>query len=127
VFKFLMMNAAEGVAEDAAVTEKTLDDVYAILQEVSADLSGLNNRISSLEASVSEFQSLVLDKFDLMHKMLSDKLDMIEKTLEQMPQYSQMQYITAFLFMLVCFEFMRLVRGWTSYGKKKRGGKYWNL
>lgn len=96
------------VVED--VPEISLDDIYSMLQELSSDVAGLKSRISAVEDAITALQD-----------MLADKLDLLLETLQNMPQYDQLQIIIAFLFMLVGFELMRLLRGWTGWFKKTGG------
>lgn len=96
---------------DEVVSEITLDEVYSMFMDLSSDLSGLKSQVMTLQNEVVDLQELILQKFDV-----------LLQTLENMPQYDQLQIIIALLFMLVCFELMRMVRGWTNSFKLK-GGK----
>lgn len=101
---------SETVVEDI-VSEITLDDIYAAVMDLSTDLSGLRNQVSVLQEEVVKLQELVSEKFD-----------MLQETLHNMPQYEQMEIVIAFLLILVCFEFIRLVKNWTS-SFRLRGGR----
>ena len=57
-----------------------------------------------------------------LQELIGDKLDSFLETLQDMPQYRQLEIIIAFLLMLVFFELMRLLKSWTSSFRMK-GGK----
>ena len=98
---------SEPVVEEV-VSEITLEDVYELLEYISEDISGLKSQFLYLQDEVINLQELVSQKFDV-----------LQQTVEIMPEYNQVQYIIAFLLMLVCFELMKLVRGWTNSFKLK--------
>lgn len=124
--------------------EKTLEDVFAKLEVISSEVSGMKSRIVTLESDLSLLRSELSEKLEFMQLALSDKLDSLQTALvdklellradvaekldlmlekaELMPQAEQVDYIVAFLFMLVCFELMRLVRNWTKWYRKGKGG-----
>ena len=100
------MLLTEATEELEVVSEKTLDDIYFMLQEISADISILQDKVTGIDAAVENLQSAVLDK-----------LDELLAVLQSIPQYEQIEYIIALLFMLVAFELMRLVKSWSNWHK----------
>ena len=103
-----ILNAETAVEE--IVSEKTLDDLYTLVMDLSSDVSGLKRQVLVLQEDVVNLQEII-----------SQKLDVINETLQNMPEYGQLEIIIAFLLMLVCFELMRLIRGWTNSFKLKGG------
>lgn len=89
VYADLVLTSAEETTEIVEeVFQYTTDDIYQVLLEIS-------------------------DKLGLMN----DKLDGLQETgtgILQLLQNSFLDSVVAFLFILVCFEIMRLVRGWTK-------------
>ena len=89
VYSDLVLTSEEEITEVVEeVIEYDITDVYLLLEEIS-------------------------DKLGLMN----DKLDGLQETgsgILQLLQSSFLDSVVAFLFILVCFEIMRLVRGWTK-------------
>lgn len=109
------------IPADGAVSEKTLEDIYAQLEALKTDVSMIESKLFYLEEAVHEFQTAVLDKLDVIQTAVMEKFDMLQETLQGMPKFDQAENITALLFMLVCFELMRLLKGWTKWHKMKGG------
>ena len=87
-FEWVLSSAEEITEVVEEVIEYDITDVYLLLEEIS-------------------------DKLGLMN----DKLDGLQETgtgILQLLQNSFLDSVVAFLFILVCFEIMRLVRGWTK-------------
>lgn len=83
----------EEIVED--VLQYSSDDIYQVLLEISDKLGAMN-----------------------------DKLDVLQETgtgILQLLQNSFLDSIVAFLLILVVFEFMRLIKSWTS-SFRMRGG-----
>ena len=105
-----MMVLDAGTVIEEVTSEITLDDLYGVLMEISETMSGIRNQVYALQDEVVVLQEIVSQKFD-----------MLQAIFEKLPEYNQLQTVVAFLFMLVCFELMRLVRGWTNSFKLKGG------
>ena len=101
---------AETIIEDV-VSEITMDDLYFMLIEILESMSGIRSQIQALQ-----------DELVILQELVSQKFDMLYEVLEIVPEYNQLEIVIAFLFILVCFELMRLVRGWTNSFRLK-GGK----
>ena len=97
--------------EDGEEQDLTLEEAYAMIDELEEDLSGLGIRMSAMESDVSGMQS-----------EMAENMGLVLEKLELAPRAEQVDYIVAFLFMLVCFELMRLVRNWTKWHRKGKGG-----
>ena len=70
MMKFLSVLTA---VDDIVVSEKTLDEVYALVQELMTDVSGLKSRVSSLESDISMLQATLSEKLELLHTDVLDK------------------------------------------------------
>lgn len=94
------------------LTEAVLEeeeDLYVLVQKLQSDVSGLKSQLASVNTNSLDLLDVTGD--------ISDKL-------QQYPTAEQMDYVIAFLFMLVCFELMRLVYRWTkSYKYRGKVGE----
>ena len=105
----MMLLDAETVIEEV-ISEITLDDVYSVLMEISENISRIRNQVYVLQ-----------DEIIVLQEIISQKFDMLQEMFDKLPEYNQLQTIIAFLFILVCFELKRLIRGWTNSFKLKGG------
>lgn len=84
-------------------TEETTEVVEEVLEEV-------------LQYTTDDIYQVLLEISDKLG-MMNDKIDGLQETgngILQLLQNSFLDSVVAFLFILVCFEIMRLVRGWTK-------------
>lgn len=101
---------SETEVEDVVV-ERSLNDIYDLILDLSSDISGIKKHMSLLREELAAFQELISEKLDLMYKQM-----------KQMPEYDQMEIVIAFLLMIVFLELMRLLKSWTN-SFRMRGGK----
>lgn len=80
------MEVVEEVVEE--VFQYNTDDIYQVLLEISDKLGLINDKLDGLQETGSGILLLLQSSF--------------------------LDAAVAFLFILVCFEIMRLVRGWTK-------------
>lgn len=72
------------------VPDTTVEDLFPILEKLQSEVSGLSTQISSLqiEDSITSLETAVVERLD---------------------------YVIAFLFLLVCFELLRFVHRLTDW------------
>ena len=89
VYSDLVLTSAEETTEVVEeVLQYTTDDIYQVLLEISDKLGMMNDKIDGLQETGNGILQLLQNSF--------------------------LDSVVAFLFILVCFEIMRLVRGWTK-------------
>jgi len=83
---FLLTSAEEHTETIEEVLQYSTDDIYRVLADCSEKLSAISNKLDGLQQTGTELLQLLKDSF--------------------------IDSLVALLLILVCFEIMKIVRGW---------------